>query len=86
VSGHLSIRYEYKTAGLRLTSWRWLLEAEFCRAKGFYPAGDQALGLFPDQMMQPSTDRAVSGQLFRVRIEDLFAQACQWMSGLGLEI
>jgi hypothetical protein len=24
--------------------------------------------------------------LFRVRIEDLFAQARQWMSGLGLEI
>jgi hypothetical protein len=44
-----------------LTSWRWLLETEFYRAKGFYAAGDQALGLFLDQMMQPSIDRAVSG-------------------------
>jgi len=37
-------------------------------------------------MMQPSIDRAVSGQLFRVRIEDLFSQARQWMRGQGLEI
>ena len=69
-----------------LTSWRWLLEEEFYRAKGFYAAGDQALSLFLDQAMQPSIDRAVSGQLFRVRVEDLFGQARQWMSGLGLEI
>jgi hypothetical protein len=69
-----------------LTNWRWLLEVEFYRAKGFCAAGDQALGLFLDQMMQPSIDRAVSGQLFRVRIEDLFSQARQWMRGQGLEI
>jgi hypothetical protein len=69
-----------------LTSWRPLLEAEFYRAKGFYAAGDQALGLFLDQMMQPSIDSAVSGQLFRVRAEDLFGQARELMSSLGLEI
>ena len=69
-----------------LTSWRPLLEAEFYRAKGFYAAGDQALALFLDQMMQPSIDMAVSGQLFRVRMENLFAQAREWMSGMGLEI
>lgn len=69
-----------------LTSWRPLLEAEFYRAKGFYAAGDQALGLFLDRMMQASIDRAVSGQLFRVRVEDLFGQAREQMSGLGLEI
>lgn len=69
-----------------LTSWRWLLEAKFYRVKGFYAAGDQALSVFLDQMMQPSIDRAVSGQLFRVRAEDLFGQAREWMNGQGLEI
>ena len=69
-----------------LTNWRWLLEAEFYRVKGFYAAGDQALSVFLDQMMQPSIDRAVSGQLFRVRVEDLFRRAREWMSGQGLEI
>src|SRR5208282_3849895 len=63
-----------------------MLEEEFYRAKGPYAAGDQALSLFLDQAMQPSMDRAVSGQLFRVRVEALFGQARQWMSGLGLEI
>lgn len=68
------------------SSWRPLLEAEFYRAKGFYAAGDQALALFLDQMMQPSINMAVSGQLFRVRMENLFARAREWMSGLGLEL
>jgi hypothetical protein len=41
-----------------LTNWRWLLEEEFYRAKGLYVAGDQALSLFLDQVMQPSIDTA----------------------------
>ena len=63
-----------------------LMEAEFYRVKGFYTAGDQGLSAFLGQMMQPSIDRAVSGQLFRVRVEDPFSQAREWMSGQGLEI
>jgi hypothetical protein len=39
---------------LWLTDWRPRLEAAFYQAKGFYAVGDQALGRFLDEMMQPN--------------------------------
>ena len=73
-----------------LTNWRWLLEEEFYRAKGLYAPGDQALSLFLEQVMQPSIDRAVSGRLFRVRVEDRAGQFTAGfnavLSGAGIEV
>jgi hypothetical protein len=71
---------------LWLTDWRPRLEAAFCQAKGFYAAGDQALCRFLDEIMQPSLDMAASGQLFRVRIEQIYRQARERISGSALEI
>lgn len=69
-----------------LTSRRPMLEAAFYKTKGLYAAGGQALELFLDEMMQPSVDMAASGQLFRVRIEELFRQARERTSRSALEI
>ena len=71
---------------LWMTDWRPRLEAAFYQAKGFYAAGDQALGRFLDEVMQPSLDMAASGQLFRVRVEEIYRQARAWISGSALEI
>jgi hypothetical protein len=71
---------------LWLNDWRPQLEAEFYRAKGFYAVGDQALGRFLDEMMQPSLDMATSGKLFRTRIEDIYLKARAFVSSSGLEI
>jgi hypothetical protein len=69
-----------------LTSGRPILEGAFYCSKGFYAAGDQALELFLDEVMQPSLDMASTGQLFRVRIEALFQQARERTSRSSLEI
>jgi len=71
---------------LWMTDWRPGLEAAFYRAKGFYAAGEQALGRFLDEVMQPSLDMAASGQLFRVRAEEIYRQARARISGSALEI
>jgi hypothetical protein len=71
---------------LWLNDWRPRLEAEFYRAKGFYAVGDQALGRFLDEMMQPNLDMATSGKLFRTRIEDIYLKARAFVSSSGLEV
>ena len=71
---------------LWLTDWRPRLEAAFYRVKGFYAVGDQALGRFLDEMMQPSLDMAVSGQLFRERIEDIYLKTRTFVTSSGLEV
>jgi hypothetical protein len=58
-----------------MTDWRPALEAAFYQTKGYYATGDQALGRFLDDVMQPSLDMAAAGQLFRVRIEDIYEKA-----------
>lgn len=69
-----------------LTEWRPRLEVEFYRAKGFYAVGDQALGRFLDEIMQPNLELAASGKLFRTRIEDIYLKACAFVRSSGLEI
>ncbi len=71
---------------LWLTDWRPRLEAAFYQAKGFYAVGDQALGRFLDEVMQPNLDRAASGKLFRARIEDIYLKARAFVSSSGLEV
>lgn len=71
---------------LWLTDWRPRLEAAFYQAKGFYAVGDQALGRFFDEMMQPNLDMAASGKLFRARIEDMYLKARAVVSSSGLEV
>jgi hypothetical protein len=69
-----------------LTELRPVLEDQFYKRKGFYAAGEQALELFLDELMQPSLDLASSGALFRVRIEELFRQARERADRAALEI
>jgi hypothetical protein len=69
-----------------LTDWRPRLEQEFYKAKGFYAVGDQALGRFLDEMMQPTLDIAASGKLFRTRIEDIYLKARVFIESYGLEV
>ena len=71
---------------LWMTDWRPGLEAAFYRAKGFHAAGEQALGRFLDEVMHPSLDMAASGQLFRVRAEEIYRQARARSGGSALEI
>jgi hypothetical protein len=71
---------------LWLTDWRPRLEAAFYQAKGFYAVGDQALGRFLDEIMQPNLDMAASGKLFRARIEDSYLKARAFVSSSGLEV
>jgi hypothetical protein len=62
------------------------LKAAFYQAKGFYAAGDQTLGRFLDEIMQPSLDLAATGPLFRVRMEEIYRQARERISGSALKI
>jgi Protein of unknown function (DUF4238) len=71
---------------LWLTDWRPRLEAAFFQAKGFYAVGDQALGRFLDEMMQPNLDMVASGRLFRARVEDIYLKAREFVSSSGLEV
>jgi hypothetical protein len=86
--GHMRvfIRAAAASRNLWLTEWRPRLEAAFYRAKGFYAVGDQALGRFLDEMMQPSLDLETSGQLFRERIEDIYLKVRTFVSSSGLEV
>ena len=71
---------------LWLTDWRPALETAFYQTKGFYAVGDQTLRRFLDEVMQPSLDMAASGQLFRVRVEDIYLKARELVSSSGLEV
>ena len=69
-----------------LTRRRPQLEAEFYRAKGLYAAGDQALGRFLDEIMEPPLTIVTSDQWFRTRVEDFFYKARELTDSPGLEV
>jgi hypothetical protein len=69
-----------------LTENRQLLAYWFYREKGLYPAGDEALGIFADELMGLSLSLAGSGALWRERIESLYFQARAMTDAAGLEI
>jgi len=69
-----------------LTENRQLLAHWFYLRKGLYPAGDEALGMFADELMELSLALAGSGALWRERIESLFLRARAITSAPGLEI
>ena len=69
-----------------MTENRQLLEYWFYREKGLCPAGDEALGIFVDELMELSLSVAGSGALWRERIESLYLQARAMTYPAGLEI
>jgi hypothetical protein len=74
------------TRKLWLTEGRRQLEAEFLRTKGLYAVGDQALGRFLDEKMEPTLTIVTSDQWFRARIEDIFYKARALTDSSGLEV
>ena len=69
-----------------MTEHRQLLAYWFYREKGLYPAGNEALGIFADELMGLSLSLAGSGALWRERIESLYLQARAMTDAAGLEI
>jgi hypothetical protein len=69
-----------------MTQHRQLLAYWFYRKKGFCPAGDEALGIFADELMGLSHSLAGSGALWRERIESLYLRARAMTEAAGLEI
>jgi hypothetical protein len=69
-----------------MTENRPLLAYWFYREKGFYPAGDEALGIFAGELMGLSLALAGSGALWRERVESLYLQARARTEAAGLEI
>ena len=69
-----------------MTENRRLLAYWFYREKGLYPAGDEALRIFADEIMELSFSLADSGTLWRERIESLYVQARTVTDAAGLEI
>jgi hypothetical protein len=69
-----------------MTENRRLLEYWFYREKGFYPAGNEALGIFAGELMGLSLALAGSGALWRERVESLYLQARVMTQAAGLEI
>jgi hypothetical protein len=69
-----------------MTEHRQLLASWFYREKGLYPAGDEALGIFVDELMGLSRGLAGSGALWRERIESLYLNARAMTDAAGLEI
>lgn len=69
-----------------MTEHRQLLAYWFYREKGLWPAGDEALGVFADEIMALSLRLAGSGALWRERIESLYLQARAMTDAAGLEI
>ena len=65
---------------------RQLLVSWFYLKKGLYPACDEALGMFADELMELSLALAGSGALWRERIESLFLRARAMTDAPGLEI
>jgi hypothetical protein len=72
--------------------WRWLTENRrplahwFYLQKGLYPAGDEALGIFADEIMELSLTLGRSGALRRERIESMYRNARAMTQAEGLEI
>src|SRR5258708_14710136 len=69
-----------------MSEHRQLLAYWFYKEKGLYPAGDEALGMFADELMGLSRALAGSGALWRERIESLYLQARAMTGAAGLEI
>jgi hypothetical protein len=69
-----------------LTEHRQLLAYWFYLEKGLYPVGDEALGIFADELMGLSLSLASSGALWRERIESLYLNARAMTEAAGLEI
>jgi hypothetical protein len=69
-----------------LTENRHLLARWFYLRKRLYPADDEALGMFADELMELSLTLAGSGVLWRERIESLFLRAQAMTDAPGLEI
>lgn len=69
-----------------MTEHRQLLAYWFYREKGLYPAGNEALGIFADELMGLSLSLAGSGALWRERIESLYLKARAMTDAAGLEI
>jgi hypothetical protein len=69
-----------------LTDNRRVLEHWFFLRKGLYPAGDEALGMFADEVMEYSRSLAGSGAMWRERIESLYLRARAMTDAAGLEI
>lgn len=69
-----------------LTENRQLLAYWFYREKGLCPVGDEALGIFADELMGLSLSLADSGALWRERIESLYLNARAMTGFAGLEI
>jgi Protein of unknown function (DUF4238) len=85
---HYRVWEDAVAAGRRrwMTEWRPRLEYEFYKKKGFYAAGEQALTIFLDELMELSMSLADSGALFRERLEDLYQQARNRAGNAALEI
>jgi hypothetical protein len=69
-----------------LTEHRQLLARWFYLQKGLYPAGDEALGIFADELMELSLALGRSGALWRERVESLYLNARAMTQAAGLEI
>ena len=69
-----------------MTEHRQMLAYWFYREKGLYPAGDEALGIFADELMGLSLRLAGSGALWRERIESLYLKARAMTDAADLEI
>jgi hypothetical protein len=69
-----------------LTEHRQLLAHWFYLRKGLYPAGDEALGIFADELMELSLTLGRSGALWRERIESMYLNARAMTQAAGLEI
>lgn len=65
---------------------RELLAHWFYLKKGLYPAGDEALGMFADELTELSLDLGASGALWRERIESLYLRARAITDAARLEI
>jgi hypothetical protein len=68
------------------TEHRQLLAYWFYREKGLYPAGEEAWGIFADELLALSHSLAGSGALLRERIESLYLNARAMTDVAGLEI
>jgi hypothetical protein len=69
-----------------LTEHRQLLTHWFYLRKGLYPAGDEALRIFADELMELSLTLGRSGALWRERIESLYLNTRAMTQAPGLEI
>jgi hypothetical protein len=69
-----------------LTEHRQMLAHWFYVKKGFYPAGDEALGVFADELMELSVSLGRSGALWRERVESLYLRSRAMTQAAGLEI